>query len=80
MIFFSLPLCVSGENDCLLSADSRNGNRARLSFSILKPVIYTRLFRQGTSDISLRMAGAGGHFAVAAWIGVIQQTVIEVSV
>jgi hypothetical protein len=34
----------------------------------------------GSSDIFVRMAGVYGHSAVAAWIGVIQQTVIEVSV
>jgi hypothetical protein len=32
-----------------------------------------------SSDIFVRMAGCG-HSAVAGWIGVIQQTVIEVSV
>jgi hypothetical protein len=34
----------------------------------------------GSSDIFVRMAGVCGHSAVAAWSGVIQQTVIEVSV
>jgi hypothetical protein len=79
----AVPFCLSGEHSCLLSADSRNGNRAhhaRLSFSIRKLVIYTRLFWQGRRTSSRAWRVFADIPPLPHGPGVIQHTVIEVSV